>query len=266
MKTTTRRLGMPLTTFLLIVVVAAGASGVALLAFPGSTARYFSWELRPVEAAALIGGCYLASAVVFGVALAAPLRQLQGLCVAVLGLAVPTLVLTLVHDEVFDWGRWQAVVWLALFVGAPVTMTALLVTLRERFRGRALGGELAAWVRWTLGGLAAALAVLAPLIWIAPTRAVLSAVSPVELRGLAGAYLGAWCSFLALLCGWAAVRGHRDDARLTMVALVAVGAGGLLAAARSFLALDAVRIGYLLVLGLLAVAPVLAWRRSRAGG
>ena len=51
-----------------------------------------------------------------------------------------------------------------------------------------------------------------------------------------------------------------------MVTLVAVGAGGLLAASRTFVALDAVRVGYLLVLVLLAVVPVLAWRRTRAGG
>jgi hypothetical protein len=253
------RLGAPLAVFLLIVVGAAGASGVALLAFPGSTGRYFSWELRPPEAAALIGGLYLASAVVFGVALTRPLREVRGLCVAVLGLAVPTLALTLVHDEVFDWTRWQAVVWLALFVTTPLTMSVLLGTLR--FGGRD-GDPLAAGTRWALGALALVLAGLAPLIWTAPTRAVLSAVAPVELRGLAGAYLGSWCSFLAVLCAWSAARGTREDARLTLLALAAVGVGGLLAAARTFPAPDPARLGYLLVLALMVAVPLLAWRRG----
>ena len=85
-----------------MVVVAAGASGVALLVAPASTDRYFSWTLRPPGAAALIGGFYLASAIVFGAALRLPWRQVRPVLVAVLGLAVPTLVLTFNHDEVFD--------------------------------------------------------------------------------------------------------------------------------------------------------------------
>jgi peptidoglycan/LPS O-acetylase OafA/YrhL len=47
-----RRLGPAVTTFLAIVVVAAGISGVVLLAFPGSTGRYFSWALGPLGLAA----------------------------------------------------------------------------------------------------------------------------------------------------------------------------------------------------------------------
>lgn len=127
------RLGVPLTVFLAVVVIAAGATGVALLALPGATERFLSWQLGPDVAAALIGGLYLASAVVFGVALTVPMRQVRRLCVAVLGPAVPTLVLSFVHDEVFDLGRWQALVWFGLFITAPVSMTALLIGLRHRF-------------------------------------------------------------------------------------------------------------------------------------
>ena len=33
------------------------------------------------------------------------------------------LVATLVHDEVFDFGRWQALAWLGIFTGAPIAVT-----------------------------------------------------------------------------------------------------------------------------------------------
>lgn len=83
----------PRNLFFAIVVVAAGASGVSLLAWPGSTDRYFSWTLNPPAAAALIGGFYLASAVVFGWALTRPWREAKALLVGVLGLVAAAGVL-----------------------------------------------------------------------------------------------------------------------------------------------------------------------------
>lgn len=220
------------TAFLAVVVVAAGASGVALLVAPDATDRYFSWTLRPAGAAALIGGFYLASAVAFGVALTLPWRQVRPLLVAVLGLAVPTLVLTLVHDEVFDFGRWQALAWVALFVAAPVSTVAILASYRA---GPARSApSLRAWARPVLGALAAGLAVLAPLIWFDATRDAVARHSPVDLVRLTGTYLGAWCSFLAVACGWAAWRGRWDDARVGLIALGAAGGGAALAFLRSF--------------------------------
>ncbi len=113
------------------MVAAVGASGGALLVAPGSTERSFSWTLRPPAAAALIGGFYLASAVVFAWGLTLPRRQARALLVGVLGIAVPTLVLTIVHDEVFDFDRWPAVAWVRVSVTAPVSASVLLVLLRS---------------------------------------------------------------------------------------------------------------------------------------
>ena len=69
------------------------------------------------------------------------------------------------------------------------------------------------------------MAALAVTIWVDGWRDTLNRSSPVDLAGLTGTYLGAWCSFAAALTGWAAVRGRWDDARLPIVALGAVGAG-----------------------------------------
>lgn len=216
--------------FFTVVVVAAGASGVALVLFPGSTGSYFSWTLRPPAAAALIGGFYLASAFAFAAGLRMPWRQARSLMVAVLGLAVPTLVLTIVHDEVFDFGRWQAMAWAALFVIAPIGASAILLTTP---REPAAGSRLAGWARAVLGLLGVALAAAAVLIWLDTTREDVLRFSPVDLVRLTGTYLGAWCSFLALLTGMAAVRGTWDEARLALLTLAAAGGGATLALARS---------------------------------
>ena len=170
-----RELGLLPVVFFSVVIVAAGASGVVLLIAPGSTDRYFSWTLRPPAAAALIGGFYLVSAVVFAWALTLPWRQARSLVVGVLGLAVPTLVLTIVHNEVFDFSRWQALAWVGLFATAPVSAGAMLA-LR---RGKAGGGPaLSLWSRGVLAMLAVVLATVAVLVWLDPTRDKVTAVSP----------------------------------------------------------------------------------------
>ena len=213
----------PRNLFFAIVVVAAGVSGVALLAWPASTDRYFSWTLNPPAAAALIGGFYLASAVVFAWGMRLPWPAARALLVGVLGLAVPTLVLSIVHDEVFDFGRWQALAWMGLFLTAPVSATLLLVTGPRVGRGPAVVG----WVRGLLAVLAVALLVVGALIWGDDTRASLPA--PVDLIRLTGTYLGAWCSFLGLLCGYAALRGGHDEARAALVTVAVAAAGAALA-------------------------------------
>ncbi len=217
----------PLKAFFGIVVVAAGASGVALLVAPGSTDRYFSWTLNPPAAAALIGGFYLASAVVFGWALTLPWRSARALLVGVLGLAVPTLVLSIVHDEVFDFGRWQALAWMGLFLTAPVSATLLLVTGPQVGPGPRLVG----WARAVLAGLGVVLLVVGALVWGDQTRDSLP--SPVDLIRLTGTYLGAWCSFLGLLCGYAAVTGGRDESEVAFVTVAVASAGAALAFLRS---------------------------------
>jgi hypothetical protein len=216
------RLDPYVATFCILVVLAAGGTAIALLIAPGSTDTYFSWTLRPDAAAAMIGGMYLASAVVFAWALTLPWRQVRPLFVGVLGLTTPTLVLTLVFNEVFDYSRWQAVVWLLLFAGAPVSAALILATAKREPSG---GPELVAWTRAVLGVLTVALAALAIAVWIDEWRDNVSRASPVELLRLTGTYLGAWCSFAAAMTGWAALRGRWDDARLPLVALVAISGG-----------------------------------------
>lgn len=248
------RLGGATVALLVIVVVAAGASGAALLIAPEETDRYFSWTLRPPAAAALIGGFYLASAVVFAVAVALPWAQVRTLVMGVYGLSVPTLVLTLLHDEVFDFGRWQAVAWVVLFLFAPVMVTAILAT---RPAAPAGGPRLRDVTRLLLALLAAAFAVLAVSIWFDALRDDVADASPVDLLRLTGTYLGAWASFLAVLLGLAVVGGRWDHARLPLLMTAAAGVGAAVAFVRTYDDLRRPLLAVVVALGLAGLAAAI---------
>lgn len=98
-------LGLALAGFFAIVVIVAGASALALLAWPSQSGAYFSWDLGDPSAAALIGGLYFASVIVFADAAVRPLQQTRALTFGVLGLALPTLVFTGMNHHVFGWSR-----------------------------------------------------------------------------------------------------------------------------------------------------------------
>ena len=244
------------------MVVAAGASGVALLVAPGSTHRYFSWTLRPPGAAALIGGFYLASAAVFAWGLTLPGRQARALLVGVLGLAVPTLVLTIVHDEVFDFGRWQALAWVALFVTAPVSATLLLGVLRS---GEVSSRALPPWCRATLAVLGLTLVAVALSVWLDTTRDDVVRFSPVDLVRLTGTYLGAWWSFLAVLCLHASTTGRWDEGRVAFVTLGAAAAGAAVALLRTLEDVRHPAVALLVCAGVGALAVVMYRASSPTG-
>ena len=205
--------------FFALVVVASGFSAIVLLGWPGSTDTTFSWTLRPDAAAALIGGLYLVSAVAFSYALTRTWTEVKGLWIAVYGLAVPTFVATLVHNEVFDFSRWQALAWLAIFTGAPIAVTVVLVAKRHEHPPAEGRRPMALWARLVLAAMALVLATLGVLLMLDPTRRELSEHSPFALIGLTGAYLGAWCAFAALLAGWSAWCNDWRQARVPVLTL-----------------------------------------------
>ena len=110
--------------------------------------------------AALVGGFYLASAATF--ALLAVRRDWpasRGICFGILAFTLPTLAATVRHRDLFDWGRWQALAWVALFVGAPLAFSSFLYLQRGR---RSVGGNpLPGRARSVLAGLGAVYSLLA---------------------------------------------------------------------------------------------------------
>jgi hypothetical protein len=197
------------------VAFAAGLIGVAMIVAPGSTGTYFSWRLDPPALAGLVGGCYVASAALFGWA---AWRETwvgqRGLCVAVLGLAGPTLVATARHHETFDFHRWQAVAWVVLFA-ASVTSFGTLVLRRPRVEGA--GPGLRRPARVALAVTAVGYGFLAVLLWADP--GFVARHGPIEAGPMGLRFVGSWAAFLAIGAGYAVVRPRWEEARLNVIAV-----------------------------------------------
>jgi hypothetical protein len=233
----------------LVLVVAAGLVGLVLLAFPGSTATFFSWGLAPPPLAAFAGGAYLGSAIVYAAALRRPHSEASGLVTAAAVLSASVLVVTVLHLGQFDFGRLQTWAWLVLFSLFTALTTGLAVIGPHR---PLVGDALTAWARTLLAGVTAVLAVVAVALWAAPEA--VSGVSPFRLPPLGGRFAGCWAALLAVLAGGAAWRGTVAAARWPALALVALPGCALLAALRTAgqLRADAAG-GYVAGLALLAL-------------
>lgn len=236
-------------------VIGAAVTGVMLLASPGSTARTFSWGLGPEPLTSVVAGLYLASAVTFAFALRLPWPRTRGLALGVLGWTVPTLIVTLVHLDQFDFGRFQAVAWMLLFSGTPLLMTAIVVA-HEQHRPR--GSEpdraesrLPAWVRVGLALVAVAGLAWAVALWVDP-RGAFGELLPFELPPLGGRFLGCWAFLVAVMAAYAFGRNRWSEAQVSLVAVAALFLGALVGALRSFTeSAPAGRATYVSVLALL---------------
>lgn len=231
------------------VVVAAAVNGLALVIWPAATADYFSWGLGPPALASLVGGLYLASAVTFAVVIRLPWRCVRSLVAASVVLTTPTLVATLIHLDVFDFGRWQAWAWVALFIAAPPFWAGVLLANRSA----APKPEPRVWRPGAVALLALALLLVASavVLWIDPSAG--ARVLPFEPSPLGGRFVGCWLAFLAVMAAWAALR--PAEAWLPFAALAAYPAGALVAGLRSLpdLLPPNLRWAYLVVLGLAAI-------------
>jgi len=252
----------------LMLVVAAGLVGLALLIVPRSAAAFFAWGLAPESLAAFAGGVYVGSAALYAAGLRAPWRQARALVAAAVVLSVSVFTITLVHLDVFDLGRLQAWAWLVLFAGFGVTTIALLVIGGRAQRSdsaeppsdlrgvgsrtRRADSELGRPTRALFAAVAVALLAVGVGLWIDPTG----------LPPLGGRFAGSWTVMLGFLAGWAAVANTREEAWLPALALVALPAGALLAAART-LAGDPL---YVAGLALLLVCGAAVLRLTRPHG
>lgn len=231
----------------LMLVVAAGAVGAALLIVPDATGSFFAWTLQPPPLAAFAGGVYVGSAVVYAVGIRR--GATRSLVVAAVVLSVSVLTATLIHLEVFDLSRLQAWAWLFLFAGFA-TITTALALRREPVSG---GPSLSPAIRAIFTAAAIALGVTGLALWADPIA--------FDLPPLGGRFAGSWTMMLAVLAAWPAVVGRREEAAQPALALIALPAGALVAAARTGTG-DPL---YLLGLGALVVTG-LVLRISTRGG
>ncbi|MGH9051105.1 MAG: hypothetical protein ACRDY4_15360 [Acidimicrobiia bacterium] len=247
----------------LVVGVVAGVAGTIMLVAPNETDRYFSWPIGPPPLAATVGGFYVASAVVFTqAAFRDDWPAARGLCVGVIALTVPTVVFTIRHHDVFDFGRWQAIAWIVLFVAAPIAYGTILFV--QRGQVAAAGDALVAWARVVVALLALAYAALALVLWLDPTGTADRA--PYPLPAMSGRFLGCWAAFLTALALFVVVRNQWNEARTPLLALTLWPVGGLVGALRSFddLAPSGRRAASVVGLGVAAAAGALVLVAGRA--
>lgn len=256
----------------LVLSLAAGLVGLGLLAAPGATGRFFSWNLEPEPLAAYAGGVYVGSALAYGVAVMRPWREARPLVGAAVVLSLSVFVASVAHREVFDFDRLQTWAWFVLFAGFGVITLGLLAAGGAREAEPPPGARLPPWARALLGTLALLLGALALALWIDPVA--LADPSPFPLPLLGGRFAGAWIALLAVLAGWAAARNGADEAWLPALALIALPCGALVAALRTLGDLDpaGAAAAYMAVLALVAAAGLavlraaLPRRRQRPAG
>jgi hypothetical protein len=214
-----------------IVAIAAGVSGVALIAFPAYTDAFFSWGLAPAPIAALVGGCYLAAALSYGLGIGLPAAR-TGLLVGILTLSVPIFVVTMRHLDAFDFTRWQAWAWVVLFAAFPVAAAiGLLPAFRQPIEITA-ESRLSTWRRIVAAVIAIGLVAVAVLLWFGGNGSL-----PVRATEFGAELLGCWAFFVASLAVWVVLRPAVGSVpqRLTIPAF---GAAGLLGLARTWPAQD----------------------------
>jgi hypothetical protein len=249
-----------------VLVLAAGLVGIALVAVPGATDTFFAWGLGPDPLAAFAGGVYLGAAALYAIALPAGWYRARSLVLGALVLSVSVFVVTLVHLEQFDLDRLQAWAWLVLFAGFALTMLSVLAggDDAESWRGDV---ALPQPLRRALATIAAALGALAVALWIDPTG--VGEAAPFDVPALGGRFAGCWIALLAVLLGHAALRNGLGEARVAMLALALLPAGALLGALRSIVSSDlhpagtaAAYVGVLLALSAAGFAVLWSTRPS----
>lgn len=241
-----------------VVTGVAAVAGAVMVVAPDATDRYFSWPIGPPPLAALVGAFYLASALTFAIlGVRSDWRLSRGIAFGILAFTLPTVVATVHHHDLFDWSRWQALAWVALFVGSPMAFASFLFLLRGRARTARRG--LPAARRAAIAILGVAYAALAVGFLLTPHR--LERVSPFALPGLSGRFLGSWCAFLAVVAAFVAVRNRSEESHVALLALVIWPVAAIAAAVRSLHDLQPTsrRVPYLVGLVVLAVLAAVAY-------
>jgi hypothetical protein len=233
----------------LMLVVAAGAVGVALVAVPAATGTFFAWGLKPPGLAAFAGGVYVGSAVAYAAGLRLGPRAARPLVPGAVVLSISVLVVTLVHLELFDLSRLQAWAWLVLFASFALVTSWLAVAVGAA-PDRLAAVPLPVVTRLAFAAAAIALLAAAVALWADP--------GAFDLPPLGGRFAGSWSALLATFAFWAAWHDRRDEAVLPALALVALPLGALAARVGSF---DLVVLAY----AALAVVGAAALRSTAAG-
>jgi hypothetical protein len=171
------------------------------------------------------------SSVAFALSLPASWRDVRGMVAGIFVLSAPIFVVSLVHRDVFDFGKLQGWLWMIFFALFPLAAGATFLT-GPGDSDPGDGPRVTAPARVAAGAAAALFLVGAFLFLVDPVGA--SSWWIFDLPRLGGRVLAGWLLFLSFLAGWAALRGRAHDARLPLVAVGALVAGGAVGILRTW--------------------------------
>jgi hypothetical protein len=213
----------------LIISILTAIVGVLLVAAPGSTERLFAWALGPPGVAALTGGLFLGAAVAFALAAARARVAGRGFALLSIVFAGPVFGYTLLHRDLFDFGRWQALVWVVAF--GLIILLSILMLSTGAWSSAGRGPMPATWARAILALLGLAGVAVATAMWVkseGPRPWV-----PLELSQFAGQLFGMWFAVIGFACLWSAIR-PAEEARVFVAGVTALLAGAAVGAIRAY--------------------------------
>jgi hypothetical protein len=159
-----------------------------LLLLPGRTEELFAWAIQPEINAYVLGSAYVAGGYFF-------LRTCTGAPWSLIANGFPPIcvfvwlaaIATFLHLGRLNDGGLPLAAWLALYVVAPLMVPAIYLANTRRAE-RSTGERLPQGLRLLLGGAGTAVALLALIIYLAPTAAIDAspwAFTPLTVRVVA---------------------------------------------------------------------------------
>ncbi len=235
----------PVRRLLLVAAVLVFLAGVQLFVFPLRTERWFAWTIGSPMTATFLGASYWSA---IGLELvAARARTWAGARVAipaVFAFTAITLVVTLVHAELFHFGgehgagtRAVTWAWLAVYAVVPLLMVAAVVSQRSDGFAVPPTAGLPGPVRAVLVVQAVVLLGVGAALLVAPERA--DGLWAWTLTPLTGRAVGAWLVGLGVASAHARLIDDRASLRPLAVTGVAFGVLQAVALARHGEELDA---------------------------
>jgi hypothetical protein len=265
-ETEARPLTAAMRWMLLAASVLVFVAGFQLFVLAEQTDRYFAWTINPPITAACLGAAYWASFVLELLAARQPTWARARIAVpAVLLFTSLMLAATLLHLDRFHLDTAFGWVWLAVYVGVPPIMLALLVhQLRAPGRDAPGNAPLPTLLRLALSIQAAVLLIFGAALFVAPQ--VMAPLWPWMLTPLTGRAVAAWLVALGVAAAHLTWENDWDLGRVAMPAYATLGGLQLVTLARYPGGLDwsgpQAWLYLLFVLSVLAVG-LFGWWRSR---
>ena len=169
--------------------------GPLLMLFPGSTADFWAWEIRPDMSAFWVGASYSFGAIAISTMLLSGRRSASTVPIlATWPFAVVMLAATLIHNDRFFTGDVSYFTWFVIYLVLPFALPPMLWLSRDGLAG-VEGPLLPGPARLLLAAAGIVAAVLGLLLVLSP--GLLDQSWPWRLTPLMSRVIGGWLLFIA---------------------------------------------------------------------